>query len=356
MNILPTYPNTSIVIPRRQTGFSLVEMLVALVIGLFLMVGIIQLFIGSKQSYRYHDALSRLQENGRFALNIMTQDIRMAGDRGCVSPNTPGSFSSILNSSTTYIWNFNQPIQGFESTGDGAWAPTLDPSFESPMGGGNVDAITIRGADPLAGSPVLAHGSGGADLQIPASHSYAACDIAVVASCTRAVAFQVTGVSGGNLAHATGGCSPGNTTNNLGDDFVNGDVIPMATKSYYIRAGISGMPALWRRRNDQAPQELVEGIERMQIRYGMCTGEGAQSRVNPPYVNANAVTNWASVCSARIDLLLVSSTNNLLDKPDGTTHTVIFPTDTGTAITFPASDRRLRQAFSATVGIRSHLP
>mgnify|MGYP003805980571 CR=1 FL=1 len=56
----------------------MVEILVALVISLFLVAGVIQLFIGSKQTYRGYDALSRIQENGRFALEAMARDIRMA--------------------------------------------------------------------------------------------------------------------------------------------------------------------------------------------------------------------------------------------------------------------------------------
>ncbi|MCB1919533.1 MAG: PilW family protein [Candidatus Competibacteraceae bacterium] len=62
----------------KQRGFTMVEILVALVISLFLVAGVIQLFIGSKQTYRGYDALSRIQENGRFALEAMARDIRMA--------------------------------------------------------------------------------------------------------------------------------------------------------------------------------------------------------------------------------------------------------------------------------------
>jgi type IV pilus assembly protein PilW len=56
------------------------------------------------------------------------------------------------------------------------------------------------------------------------------------------------------------------------------------------------------------------------------------------------------VCSVRINLLLVSLENNLVTNPQ----TVIFPADTGVAVT--ATDRRMRQAFSTTVGIRNRLP
>ncbi|MCC6136509.1 MAG: prepilin-type N-terminal cleavage/methylation domain-containing protein [Gammaproteobacteria bacterium] len=64
---------------HAQRGLTLVEILVALVISAFLIAGVIQLFVGSKQTYRGHDALSRIQENGRLALDNMARDIRMAG-------------------------------------------------------------------------------------------------------------------------------------------------------------------------------------------------------------------------------------------------------------------------------------
>ncbi len=76
MNSIRQYPSQ---FGWRQRGLSLVEILVALTISLFLIAGVIQLFIGSKQTYRFNDAQSRLQENGRFAIDRMAWDIRMAG-------------------------------------------------------------------------------------------------------------------------------------------------------------------------------------------------------------------------------------------------------------------------------------
>lgn len=64
---------------RYQRGLTLVEILVAMVISAFLIAGVIQIFISSKQTYRSYDALSRIQENGRFALETMSRDIRAAG-------------------------------------------------------------------------------------------------------------------------------------------------------------------------------------------------------------------------------------------------------------------------------------
>ena len=71
---------------RYQTGMTLIEIMIALLIGAFLLGGVLQIFINSKQTYRMQENLSRLQENGRFAMEFLARDIRMAGYWGCISP------------------------------------------------------------------------------------------------------------------------------------------------------------------------------------------------------------------------------------------------------------------------------
>lgn len=67
--------------PLRQTGFSLIEIMIALVLGLFVLGSILSTFIASKQTYRQQDAMSRVQENARFAVNMLSKTIRKAGYR-----------------------------------------------------------------------------------------------------------------------------------------------------------------------------------------------------------------------------------------------------------------------------------
>jgi type IV pilus assembly protein PilW len=68
---------------QQQIGLTLIEIMIALLIGLFIIAGTIQLFVNTKQTYRLQEALSRLQENGRFAMEFIGRDIRMAGYRAC---------------------------------------------------------------------------------------------------------------------------------------------------------------------------------------------------------------------------------------------------------------------------------
>lgn len=64
---------------RVQLGLSIVELLIALALGLLLMTGIIQVFIASRQTYATNEAMGRLQENGRFALDFIARNARNAG-------------------------------------------------------------------------------------------------------------------------------------------------------------------------------------------------------------------------------------------------------------------------------------
>jgi type IV pilus assembly protein PilW len=66
-------------LPRFTRGFSLVELMVALVITLILLAGIGQIFLSSKKSFLIQDSLGRMQENGRYALETIAQDVRRAG-------------------------------------------------------------------------------------------------------------------------------------------------------------------------------------------------------------------------------------------------------------------------------------
>jgi type IV pilus assembly protein PilW len=71
---------------NTQHGMSLIEIMIALLLGAFLLGGVIKIFIGSKQNYRMQENLSRIQESGRFSLEFLSRDIRMADFRVCISP------------------------------------------------------------------------------------------------------------------------------------------------------------------------------------------------------------------------------------------------------------------------------
>ena len=60
-------------------AFTLVEMMVAMLIGLIIIAGIVMLFVSSKQTYRLNTAMTHVHDNGRFAMNYLVSDLRKAG-------------------------------------------------------------------------------------------------------------------------------------------------------------------------------------------------------------------------------------------------------------------------------------
>ena len=70
---------------RRQRGVTLVELMVALALGLLVTVALLKVYIDASRMYRFNEGLARLQENGRFALEFIRRDARAAAARGCGS-------------------------------------------------------------------------------------------------------------------------------------------------------------------------------------------------------------------------------------------------------------------------------
>ncbi|MDT8363984.1 MAG: PilW family protein [Nitrosomonas sp.] len=332
--------------PRQQQGLTLVEIMVALTIGMVLLGGVITILVSSQQTYRVNEALARIQENARFAFQLLSRDIRMAGYMGCVGEGTVPV--NTLNNATDYLWNFGQPIQGYEATASG-WMPApLPTEITSPLGGR--DILILRGVDG-PDTPVISHPAGGvdgpgsADLKVTVDSGLQDNDIVLVTDCLAAAIFQITNIntSAGqdNVVHNTGTGAPGNATKNLGQSFKDGEVVRISTRSYYVRTNSGGNAALYWKRGNAAAEELVEGVENMQIDYGVDTDGNRAADV---YQTADLVVDWENVVSVRINLLMQSTEDNITSQPQTYTFngTVTTPTD-----------RRLRKTYSTVIALRN---
>lgn len=317
--------------------------MVAMTIGLVLLGGVITILVSSQQTYRVNDALARIQENARFAFQLLSRDIRMAGYMGCVGEGTVPN--NTLNNASEFLWDFGQPIQGFEASG-GGWAPALPTQITSPLGGR--DILVIRGVDG-GDTRVISHPGGtppgSADLKVTVGSGLEEGDIVLVTDCLAAAVFQITHIntSSGqdNVVHNTGAGTPGNATKNLGQSFEGGEIVRMSTRSYYVRSNPNGNPALYWRQGNAAAEELVEGVEDMQIDYGVDTDGDRAADV---YQTADLVADWESVVSVRINLLMQSMEDNITSQPQAVTFNgnVINP-----------ADRRLRKTYSTVIALRN---
>jgi type IV pilus assembly protein PilW len=330
---------------KKQQGLSLVELMVAIVLGLILVAGVIELFVNNRQVYRVQDTQSRLQENGRYAIKILSQSIERAGYLGCATRSAL-NINNMLNTPNDYLWDITTPIEGQEATGANLWTPTRDGSVTPTVSGS--DILTIRTIEPPE-LRVVSHPTtgtpGSTDITVNSGHRLKTGDIVLAHDCVAGAIFQITAdPTAGTIEHAAGAGTPGNSIEALGYNFGAGWVNKIATNSFFVRNNGSGVPSLYRKAGTANAEELVEGIETMQIQYGVdTTGNGAADA----YQTANQVGNWNNIVSVRISLVMVSVENNLTvdsAQPYNLEGVTVTP-----------GDRRLRRVFTRTVTLRNRV-
>jgi type IV pilus assembly protein PilW len=341
------YVNT--VARHTQRGFTIVELMIALLISLILMGGVVQVFSSSTKTYRTHEGLSRIQENGRFALEFLKRDIRMADFWGCANRvNKVTNNLDPANGGANWQFDFNNG--GLVGT-DG--------------GGNNPDSIVLRGAFGIGLSVQPPYGpQASSNLKLPPNTIVGQGDIIMVSDCESADIIQITNqITGTNvsLVHNTGstvtpgnynatnpGCPGGGNAHCLSKVYAGDAQIFLARSiAYSIATGASGQPALFR--NDGTTnQELVDGVVNLQILYGedLDAPGSAGFGTADYYVPAGSVTDMENVVSVKLSLLLQSYENNLTPSP-------MIYTYNGSSST--AADRRLYQVFSSTVAVRNRV-
>ncbi len=329
-------------------GFSLVELMVAITIGLMILAAVSAVFVSSKRSYSTQDRLSRLQENARFAIQFLTRDIRMAGYSGCAKDivNT----NNTLNNSTSFLYNATVPLEGIDNTAS-TWSPSTLASTLASMKA-NTDAIAIRSADPSLIVPVSSTMQSETDaVGVTSVAQINTNDIVMVADCSNADVMQVTGNGSSALAHALSG-TPGNATQTLSKAYdTAAQVMKFHTRVYYVKNRTDGTPALYMQDNG-TDQELVEGVESLQITYGVDTNSPSDGIPNV-YLKAgeNGLTTaaqWASVKSIRIGMLVRTPNNKDADPDIRSSYDV-----NGYTFNVTAGDKYQRRVFLTTIQVRN---
>lgn len=326
-------------------GFSLVELMVAMTIGLILLGGAISVLYSAKLTYNENERVARLQESGRAAVEIMLRDMRAGGYRGCDEFIPADNLTNASASPTALMSNFSAPVQGYESTSASAWSPAVDASITSPRGGNDILVVrtTPSGAPTFITSAAMP--SSTADISVNNPLSLAKFDgtMGIISDCVNAAVFDVSNTTLGSPATVK------HNSSDLGVAFpLNSRVVPVDTVVYYIRDsgtvrnGVRN-PSLWRITNRDGAQELVEGVEAMQVLYGVDT---TGSMTVGAYQNASAVTNWSRVISVSI-ALLIRSVEPTSPSPEARTYNLL-----GTNVT-TASDRYQRTLYTTTVALRN---
>lgn len=328
--------------PQRQSGLSLVELMIAMALSLLLMLGVIQIFLSSKQTYSTNSALSRVQESGRFAMEFLAQDIRNTGYKGQCQGELQSSITDDLKQLT-------DPIKGWDNIS--SWPSDL-PSLTSHSHADDTDVILLKFA--AGPNPNLAVTSSDDDtVSLSGASGIPKGTVTLISNVHNCTLFINTSNSSNSVAKNEGAAWSYKPIDPI-------EILPLQNTIYYIKdnSGDGRPNSLARQRlsmTSGAPwiaEELVEGVQNMQILYGISTGSSSQVTA---YKKADEIdaSDWGNVVSIQIDLLVVSSDTNVVpeelnikyDKnPDGTYNQALI------------ENRRLAQVFSTTIGIRNRLP
>ena len=326
-----TFRNSNI---RTQAGLTLVEIMVAITISLILLAGIVQIFQSSKHSYNIQQALARVQENARLMTDVMVRDIATSGYLGCL-----GATDEVVNtlSDATGDYNFVAAIEGVEG------------------GAGASDSIIIRSVSEATAIPVTEPMTSlQAPVQLDKDHmnygSLQQWDIVTVSDCAGAAVFMITNDpagSNGVIQHAasvtaTAGANTGqsNATDDLQRIFgaqtaSTAKIYRVGTTSYQVQPSSAGRPTTSLFVTPGG--ELVEGVEDLQIQYGL--GSTPPNATTPAiaeqYVDADEVTDWNDVIAVRVTFV-VNSVDMVVNPGEG--------------------DGLLRKTFNTTIRLRNRAP
>ncbi|MFT6824449.1 MAG: type IV pilus assembly protein PilW [Pseudohongiellaceae bacterium] len=371
---------------RKSRGLSLIELLVSMVLGLTLATGVVQIYVGSNATERDREARQRIQENGRFATNFLSQEIRMAGYLGCLSSIPGATVNNILNAPPATF----QPqygVQGWEATGTNPgvinnsgsnvavvatntaeWtngeAGHVIPTFNAVP---NSDIIRVWNAAGLAGSVATITDGASPSIEAETNVGIAVDDFLIISDCEQADFVQACAVAAGPGATTSTitlntSCSPGNNNPAAISSAASGnpaEVVRLQGTIFYVgKRGdtATNSSSLFRRQLSATgtagvAEELIEGVESMQILYGVNLDLDVRNTVDG-YLPANLVTEFAKVISVRISLLMQSVEDGSVPAPQIYTFDGVLYDGVGSNGDLPL-DTRVRRVFSSTISLRN---
>lgn len=383
---------------ERQRGISFIEILVAMVIGLIILGGVMQSLLTNQRNNGWSDDVAYIQENARYAMEMLSRDIRWAGYWGCAANvSDPAAaitvYGNALDVADDHDWLRLEGIQGYEgsvstmpaglvATGNTLWADNADYSGNTDF---EPDAIIFRGASSDLELAVERHRRGGARFDFFVVNPDIAVDdliVAVSEDCRKVGLTQVSARNNNRILHReTGSGDPGNCTRALpGDESFTcntgnsgltpawgpgSTILRYAAVGYYIGTSVSDatQPALFRVQYtgmdgtdvEVQTDEIAMGVEDMQILYGV---DGNGDGLANVYLRADdidvAAEEWKQVVSMRISLLM-RGYGNTREGTAAVTY-IGFPY-AGAADTYLGqsyTDDVLRQQVSKTIRVRNN--
>jgi type IV pilus assembly protein PilW len=334
--------------PNYSRGLSLIELMVALVIGSILIIGAVNVYVQSRKTYSVNETVARLQENARYALSMIEPDLRLANHWGLTGD--PLMISGTVGSA---------PLGGAELGNAGACGAGFAIDLRRAVDGAN---DINEGNWPLAGGPPCNAAQGvrdGTDLVVVRR----ADTQPVVASDQRLQVFTTRAGAASRVFRSNTPPAPITNDPTFGP---SAEIHDLIVRAYYIAddaVAQPGVPTL-RRLDLQGgaggpafdDEEIMPGIENMQVQFGVdpggpdTDGDGFPdfyTGVPTRYVNpGDPILDTALVVTTRI-WLLVRAEQREVGFTDNNTY------DFGTVVGYQPADDFRRLLVSRTIQVRN---
>lgn len=320
---------------RHEMGLSLIELMVAMVLGLLVVTAAIGIFVSNQQSYRATESLGRVQEGARMAFEVMARNVREAGGNPCNSTGSTPLINLTNNAANNWWtrWGVSPANAVLGSALIGVDGATAVGGLNSGGGAnervaGTPALITISAEQRVA--VIVSHTPASQTFTVQnANHGFQAGDLLVVCgqdgditslanitdggvgTVRLAGLFQMSNAGGSTtVRNVSGGASPGNATANLGPANTlfnygpNAVLARVQSSVWYVGNGTDATlgNSLYQRvrtPNDvMVDQEIIQGVQAMNLTYLLPGATG--------YVAAAAVPagRWGEVSAVRIELTL----------------------------------------------------
>jgi len=350
-----------------EHGFTLVELMISVVLGLILIGGLVTAFYGTKRSSDLNITLTEMQESGRFALDSIIRDVRMAGFQGCANvSDMPAQVRADAAPTDDYLAD---SLQGHVVEGPANWVPAPHANFNFPADAGSpvpgTHALTVQFGSTTTYEIEPMTTTAAAVTVIGDNMDIVAGDLALISDCNGADIFEVTSNSGNVLQHAAannGGDNRLSAPYGQGDPRNRPRIMRFEANIYYIgdtgRTNGEGAPvrSLYRQTlpYTSPPIEMAEGVESFRVRLGVEDPEnpGQVTYVSPD----NALVAAQQIKSVQVGFLM-QSYDSVADSDDGRTYQIagynILAAATAADGSVHAIDRKMRLAFNGSVAVRN---
>jgi type IV pilus assembly protein PilW len=291
----------------KSRGLSIVEFLISITLGVMVVTGVITIYVSNKTTFNIQEGIARIQENGRFINYYLTKEVRMAGFQGCTNQKNITLVNQVKNPSAKIT--SNKSIFGFESISDTAWSPTL-PSYLTGKVEPGTDVLAVSMVDTLAIQLKNPMAQPTSAITVYDRTQIQQNDIIIISDCTVGDIF-VAGATSSAAAIAHG--SNENISSALSKAYdTEASIMKYTFSAFYIkdtgRTNSNGQAirALYYQDLSGNEIEIAEGIDDIQITYGVDNDGDNNADVYQTASAVEAANNWDNVISVNTNILVSS--------------------------------------------------